>query len=459
VIDQRTKQANGSQNVIYLHGDHIDSASVVTGSNGAVVSQQQFDPWGNLRTNLYGGSTIGQTDVNYTGQVKDGSGLLYYHARYYDPFVSRFVSPDTIVEKKGDPQTRNRYSYVQNNPLNHTDPTGHCAEVISCTAEGGLVGTVVCGPACGLAGAILGGVVSAVVIITVYEVTTNNDSSSNNSSSSGGDAGGGGSSWTTGDAAGGDTNWGDSSKPTNTDPGNVGNDICSFSPDTQVATGANQEKAIGDLKVGDKVLAYDQSSGAVGNYPVVAVLVHPDPAIEYLTIDGEQLTTTPEHPFYTQEQGWTPAGQLWQGSHIKKADGSFGTVQTFKVVQQQQTMYNLTVAYAHTFFVGNKRWLVHNTCPQKAQDVADYAGDNGGAAQPGYKGNSTFRNDGRGGGQVLPSVDSDGNPVGYKEYDTDPYTPGTGRNAERVVIGYDSNGNPVSSYYTDDHYQTFQPMP
>ncbi len=111
--------------LIYLHGDHLGSASVVTDPNGAVVSQQDFDPWGNLRSGIYG--TISQTDVNYTGQVKDGSGLLYYHARYYDPFVSRFVSPDSIVPGGSNPQAFNRYSYVENNPLNLTDPGGNCA--------------------------------------------------------------------------------------------------------------------------------------------------------------------------------------------------------------------------------------------------------------------------------------------------------------------------------------------
>ena len=81
--------------LIYLHGDHLGSASAATDTNGSLVSQQNFDPWGNLRAGTTG--TISQTDVNYTGQVKDGSGLLYYHARYYDPYVSRFVSPDSVV--------------------------------------------------------------------------------------------------------------------------------------------------------------------------------------------------------------------------------------------------------------------------------------------------------------------------------------------------------------------------
>ena len=48
-----------------------------------------------------------------------------YHARYYDPLIGRFISADTIVPKPGDPQSLNRYSYVRNNPLKYTDPSGH----------------------------------------------------------------------------------------------------------------------------------------------------------------------------------------------------------------------------------------------------------------------------------------------------------------------------------------------
>jgi len=136
---------------------------------------------------------------------------------------------------------------------------------------------------------------------------------------------------------------------------------CSFSADTLVVT-SDGEAAIGALKVGDLVLAYDQTTKTTGSYTVTAILVHIDNVIEYLTVGGERLETTPEHPFFTIERGWTPAGQLQLGDHVRRADGMTGTIQTIQVVQQPQAMYNLTVAEAHTFFVGQGEWLVHNTC-------------------------------------------------------------------------------------------------
>jgi guanyl-specific ribonuclease Sa len=116
-------------------------------------------------------------------------------------------------------------------------------------------------------------------------------------------------------------------------------------------------------------------------------------------------------------------------------------------------MYNLTVEGAHTFFVGQHQWLVHNQCPLSAYQVADYVERNGGNPPPGYRGGTVFQNDGRGGGQRLSSLDVDGNRITYREYDVNPYAPGVNRGAERIVIGSDG-----SRYYTNDHYTTFTPF-
>jgi RHS repeat-associated protein len=69
------------------------------------------------------------TDRLFTGQRFDGTiGLYDYGARFYDPALGRFISADPIVPKPGNPQALNRYSYVYNNPLRYTDPSGHWLE-------------------------------------------------------------------------------------------------------------------------------------------------------------------------------------------------------------------------------------------------------------------------------------------------------------------------------------------
>jgi guanyl-specific ribonuclease Sa len=87
---------------------------------------------------------------------------------------------------------------------------------------------------------------------------------------------------------------------------------------------------------------------------------------------------------------------------------------------------------------------------QNAVDVVLYAKANNGAARSGYKGGSHFANDGRAGGQILPTHDSNNLAITYKEYDVNPYQKGFNRGTQRVVIGSDGK-----SYYTSDHYKTF----
>jgi len=76
-----------------------------------------------------------------------------------------------------------------------------------------------------------------------------------------------------------------------------------------------------------------------------------------------------------------------------------------------------------------------------------------GKAPDGFKGGSTFANDGRAGGQVLPKTDAAGNPVTYKEWDVNPFQKGVNRGTERIVTGSDGR-----AYYTTDHYTTFNPL-
>jgi len=146
---------------------------------------------------------------------------------------------------------------------------------------------------------------------------------------------------------------------------------CSFSSDTQVATDSG-EKAIANLKVGDKVAAYNTQTSQVELKAIDAVMTHLDFQLEDLTIDGETLHTTPNHPFYTLDKGWVAAGNLTVGEGVLKADGSYGKVQAVREIDRPQVMYNLTVHDDHDYFVGNGQWLAHNLC-SRAQIAEKYA--------------------------------------------------------------------------------------
>ena len=60
-----------------------------------------------------GGIGRGQTGRTYTGQKADGTGLLYMNARYYDPALGVFLSPDTVVADAGTVIDYNRFLYAR----------------------------------------------------------------------------------------------------------------------------------------------------------------------------------------------------------------------------------------------------------------------------------------------------------------------------------------------------------
>jgi RHS repeat-associated protein len=71
----------------------------------------------------------GFTDLGYTGQRNYASfGLMDYRARFYSPTLGRFTQPDTVIPSLTNTQSWNRFSYVNNSPVNFNDPTGHIAE-------------------------------------------------------------------------------------------------------------------------------------------------------------------------------------------------------------------------------------------------------------------------------------------------------------------------------------------
>ena len=67
-----------------------------------------------------------------------------YLIRYYDPYITQFSQPDTIIPDLNNPQSLNRYAYALNNPIRFNDPSGHCplcAPIMS-TAGGVIIGSI-----------------------------------------------------------------------------------------------------------------------------------------------------------------------------------------------------------------------------------------------------------------------------------------------------------------------------
>jgi len=112
----------------YLFGDHLGSTSITTDASGNLSGELRYLPFGETRY------TSGQTPTSfrYTGQREDSTINLYWMgSRWYDSALGRFLSPDSIVPDRGNPQGLDRYAYVANNPISRIDSSGHCWGIAS----------------------------------------------------------------------------------------------------------------------------------------------------------------------------------------------------------------------------------------------------------------------------------------------------------------------------------------
>ena len=121
--------------------DHLGSTHVIVNSDGTNAQYQRFDVWG-MRADATTGSTqsISQsygtnnptdatktrTRKGFTGhEMVDGAGIVHMQGRIYDPRLGRFLQADPIIQDPLNGQNYNRYTYVYNNPLSLTDPSGY----------------------------------------------------------------------------------------------------------------------------------------------------------------------------------------------------------------------------------------------------------------------------------------------------------------------------------------------
>ena len=121
----------------YLITDHLGSIDAIANSSGALLYDLSFDAWGRRRaadstfaiinTPATALATLNNlTPRGFTGhEMLDTVGLIHMNGRVYDPRLGRFTSADPIVQFPHYSQSFNHYSYVLNNPLGYTDPSGY----------------------------------------------------------------------------------------------------------------------------------------------------------------------------------------------------------------------------------------------------------------------------------------------------------------------------------------------
>ncbi|HEX7316670.1 MAG TPA: RHS repeat-associated core domain-containing protein [Pyrinomonadaceae bacterium] len=122
-----TTVAGSAARVLYFRRDHKGSITHTFGPDGAVASVVSYSGYGQL--NLLSGPD--DFRPKYEHKAWDAEiGLYYFGARYYDPLTGRFLTPDSQLGGQNYLQADvlNRYAFELNNPVNHTDQSGHMAK-------------------------------------------------------------------------------------------------------------------------------------------------------------------------------------------------------------------------------------------------------------------------------------------------------------------------------------------
>ncbi|RJE73822.1 hypothetical protein BGP78_17785 [Pseudoalteromonas sp. MSK9-3] len=118
--------------------DHLGSVLAVSEVNAAktaasITQTFRYDPFGQqfalqantAQTNTFSAFT-GYMRQGFTGhEMLNGLNVIHMNGRIYDPTIGRFLQADPHIQAPSNSQSYNRYSYVLNNPLSYTDPSGY----------------------------------------------------------------------------------------------------------------------------------------------------------------------------------------------------------------------------------------------------------------------------------------------------------------------------------------------
>lgn len=376
--------------------DHLGSSDIMMNTNGKPVEQMLYRSYGTevdprVKSALWDGylNTNAQllpeekTHHRYTGQyLDDDTGLYYYGARYYDPVLGRFISPDdTFIESpelclKNSIEC-NLYSYSRNNPMKYSDPTGKIAWIP----------------------VILGAIWVADKAYTAYEgykeykavqagEKTWGDVAKDKAIETGVSLAVG--ALGRGALKGGKILYKVVSKEVAPAAGKVVTKVAKegleegagkiakavkpcgcFAAGTLLMTGDGLAP-IETLQVGDVVLSMDEATGTLANKRIEKVFIYEDRPYYELTVasaDGTLtvVTVTDDHPVYVQGTGWVKSSELRTGDRLRAQDQSLMKVVSFVPTGKTGRTYNFSVADFHSYFA-NGIW-VHNGDPC---DITNY---------------------------------------------------------------------------------------
>ena len=121
--------------------------------------------------------------------------------------------------------------------------------------------------------------------------------------------------------------------------------------------------AIEKIKSGDKVISTDPETMETSPKTVLETYIREVTTLVHLTVNGEEIVTTVDHPFYVKNQGFIKTGELIVGDELLDVNGNVLLVENFDVelTEEPTTVYNFQVEDFHTYHVGENGVWVHNS--------------------------------------------------------------------------------------------------
>jgi len=346
----------------YSHNGHGDVIELRDETGNTRLNRYTYDIWGN--------PVIEEENVHnifrYSGEMwDDTTSLQYLRARWYDPSDGRFISEDTYEGQIDNPLTLNLYTYVHNNPLIYADPTGHW-----CTSTDGKWSHP---GACNSSSSIpspdiknsgeeikKNGEVVGTFIYDSRDDTVTEDETTGLIIEMLFGVGGLVKSLA---KAGIKTFTRASSKELSKEL-----DCNCFTAGTKVMTD-HGEKPIEEIEKGDSVLAKNEVTGEIA-YKEVEWLYRRQVDETYnIYVGNVVITTTDEHPFWINGQGWVRAKDLVIGDELVDSNGSYLKIKDIKIKKENVIVYNFKVKDFHSYFVSNLGVWTHNSCGDEFKAV------------------------------------------------------------------------------------------
>jgi hypothetical protein len=151
-----------------------------------------------------------------------------------------------------------------------------------------------------------------------------------------------------------------------------------FAAGTPIQTPSGS-KPIEEFVPSDWVLAQDESDpDAVPTLRQVEEVFENQAQVMVMGLGGREIETTPEHPFWVRDKGWTAAGEIETGDELRSHDGQWIPLESKQLTDRIVTVYNMRVAEDHTYFVGSPLWgftvWAHNACLVNNRKIAETQG-------------------------------------------------------------------------------------